>query len=94
MPLLIPSDANRADLDRTIQDFCKRQTAANCDDDITARHYLTLQDAFNYFNSQLFDNRLPQVLITLQRHPHALGYFSADDFSAAGKARAEPTKSR
>jgi predicted SprT family Zn-dependent metalloprotease len=51
---------------------------------VTATEYRTLQDAYDYFDGALFDGCLPQVLITLQRHPRALGYFSAKRFQGRG----------
>jgi hypothetical protein len=47
---------------------------------LTALEYATLQDAYDHFNRELFGGRLPQVLITLQRHAHARGYFSRNRF--------------
>jgi len=49
---------------------------------LTAREYATLQDAYDFFNEALFDGTLPQLLITLQRHRRALGYFSAERFQS------------
>ena len=51
---------------------------------LTAAEYRTLQEAYDYLNVALFEGSLPQVLITLQRHPHALGYFSAGRFQSRG----------
>ena len=53
---------------------------------LTAKEYRTLQEAYDFFNLALFDGLLPQVLITLQRHPRALGYFSAGRFQSRGDA--------
>jgi hypothetical protein len=50
----------------------------------TALEYGTLQHAYNYFNAALFDGGLPQVLITLQRHGRARGYFSPNRFQRRG----------
>ena len=47
---------------------------------LTAIEYGTFQDAYDHFNAALFDGRLPQVLITLQRHARARGYFSSHRF--------------
>jgi len=47
---------------------------------LTALEYGTLQDAYDHFNIGLFEGRLPQVLITLQRHARARGYFSRNRF--------------
>jgi hypothetical protein len=42
--------------------------------------YSSLQDAFEFFNRLLFGGSLPYVLITVQRHKGACGYFSGDRF--------------
>jgi hypothetical protein len=55
---------------------------------LTALEYSTLQDAYDHFNRTLFDGHLPQVLITLQRHAHARGYFARDRFRRRGRALA------
>jgi hypothetical protein len=47
---------------------------------LTALEYGTFQRAYDEFNAALFEGRLPQVLITLQRHSRARGYFSRDQF--------------
>lgn len=47
---------------------------------LTALEYGTFQRAYDEFNAALFEARLPQVLITLQRHAGARGYFSCDRF--------------
>jgi hypothetical protein len=54
---------------------------------ITAVEYGTLQDAYDHFREALFEGDLPQVLITLQRHPRARGYFSAKSFQSRDKVR-------
>ena len=41
----------------------------------------TLQKAYDYFNSELFHDELPQCMITLNRKRTARGYFSQDRFS-------------
>lgn len=38
--------------------------------------YNNLQQAFDYFNKELFNSSLPNCLITLQRKKNSLGYFS------------------
>ena len=53
---------------------------------LTALEYGTLQDAYDHFNCALFEGRLPQVLITLQRHAHARGYFSRNRFRGRNRA--------
>ncbi|KAB1437312.1 SprT-like domain-containing protein [Pseudodesulfovibrio senegalensis] len=47
----------------------------------TSETYSELQDAYDFFNARLFDNRLPSCLITLQRNKNTLGYFSASRFA-------------
>lgn len=44
----------------------------------TRETYTALQDAFNWFNRELFNSSLPQVLIVLHRKKGAKGYFWAD----------------
>lgn len=46
----------------------------------TARQYGELQRAYDFFNEQLFENRLPNVLITMARKRGAGGYFWGDKF--------------
>jgi hypothetical protein len=48
---------------------------------ITPIEYNQLQDAFDYFNTELFDGRLPDVFITYQRRAGSKGYFSANRFT-------------
>jgi hypothetical protein len=43
--------------------------------------YATYQQAFDYFNDELFDGRLPPCLITLQRSRNVRGYFSPYRFA-------------
>jgi len=42
--------------------------------------YEEWQSAFDWFNERLFQNEVPQCLITLHRHPRARGYFSPKRF--------------
>src|SRR5438552_2985974 len=44
------------------------------------QQYVTLSAAFDFFNRRLFKAALPPVLITLQRHKGARGYYSARRF--------------
>lgn len=46
----------------------------------TPEAYAELQQAFDHFNSQLFDGQLPSCLITLQREKRTYGYFSKAQF--------------
>ncbi|MBN3733192.1 SprT-like domain-containing protein [Burkholderia sp. Tr-20390] len=47
----------------------------------TAETYAELQLGYDTFNKRLFDNKLPECLITLQREKRAYGYFSAERFA-------------
>ena len=56
---------------------------------ITRAQYGAFQDAYDFFNAELFGGTLPHVLVTLQRKGNTFGYFSAERFSARkGKAAA------
>jgi hypothetical protein len=46
----------------------------------THETYGQFQAAYDYLNSELFQNKLPGCLITLQRQRGSYGYFSADRF--------------
>jgi SprT-like family len=48
---------------------------------ITITEYQGFQDAYDFFNRELFAGSLPQVLVTLQRHARTYGYFSPQRFS-------------
>ena len=48
---------------------------------ITPIEYSGLQEAYDHFNRELFDGRLPDVFITYQRKANSLGYFGADRFA-------------
>lgn len=51
------------------------------------QEYDRFQQAYDYFNTRLFADQLPQCLITLQRKRTARGYFWASIFTArVGKA--------
>lgn len=47
---------------------------------ITQAQYEAFQQAYDFFNAELFSGSLPNVLVTLQRHAKAYGYFSAERF--------------
>jgi hypothetical protein len=47
---------------------------------ITLKEYQGFQRAYDFFNRELFSGRLPQVLVTLQRHANTRGYFSPQRF--------------
>lgn len=49
----------------------------------TQQTYAELQQAYEHFNHALFDGRLPNCLITLQREKRSMGYFSSRRFADA-----------
>ena len=51
---------------------------------VSVEQAITLQQAYDHFNQELFGGRLPQVLITLQRKKNARGYFSPNRFDGRG----------
>jgi hypothetical protein len=55
----------------------------------TAETYEGLQQAYDFFNAQLFAGVLPGALITLQREHNTYGYFSPERFATHEKARAD-----
>jgi predicted SprT family Zn-dependent metalloprotease len=48
---------------------------------ITPIAYQAFQKAYDFFNAELFGSSLPHVLVTLQRHARARGYFSPERFT-------------
>lgn len=46
----------------------------------TPETYDALQRAYEYLNARLFDDGLPNCVITLRRHAKSYGYFSGDRF--------------
>jgi len=42
-------------------------------EDITRAEYQAFQEAYDFFNAELFGGKLPNVLVTLQRHARAKG---------------------
>jgi hypothetical protein len=50
------------------------------------RQYVTLAAAFDFFNRRLFEGALPPLLITLQRHKGARGYYSPERFQGRDSA--------
>jgi hypothetical protein len=48
----------------------------------TKTAYDGLDDAYEYFNKELFDGRLPTCLITVRPHRGAYGYFSGERFGS------------
>jgi len=47
----------------------------------TTEFYDFLQFAFSHFNQSLFNNNLPNCMMTIQRQKSVMGYFSADRWS-------------
>jgi predicted SprT family Zn-dependent metalloprotease len=47
----------------------------------TKTEYQGFQQAYDFFSRELFEKRLPQVLVTLQRHAKSRGYFSPERFN-------------
>jgi hypothetical protein len=47
---------------------------------ITTSEYRSFQKAYDFFNGELFEKTLPEVLITLQRKSKAAGFFVAERF--------------
>ncbi len=50
--------------------------------DPTQRVYAGLNEAYRFFNAELFGGELPTCLITLQRKTGARGYFSGKRFES------------
>ncbi|RED44130.1 SprT-like domain-containing protein [Aestuariispira insulae] len=46
----------------------------------TEKTYDELQDAYDFFNRELFGGQLPDCIITLQREKRTMGYFSPNRF--------------
>lgn len=46
----------------------------------TTETYAELQSAYDHFNKELFEGKLPECLITLQREKNTFGYFSPKRF--------------
>jgi hypothetical protein len=54
---------------------------------ITPAEYRASQQAYDFFNAELFAGSLPYVLVTLQRHANAKGYFAPERFSARNETK-------
>src|ERR1017187_6691360 len=52
----------------------------NMKEPIIPTEYRAFQKAYDFFNTELFGGSLPPVLVTLQRHAKARGYFSPERF--------------
>ena len=73
-------------LDRTIQfDKTGKRAAmkkpAAAHKAITLAEYGAFQEAYDFFNAELFAGSLPHVLVTLQRHANTRGYFAPERFT-------------
>lgn len=55
----------------------------------TSEVYGSLQEAYDFFNERLFEGRLPQCIVTLQRKAKSFGYFSPDRFAAETETKDE-----
>ncbi len=60
---------------------------------LTQAEYAAYNQAYDYFNTRLFDGKLPTCLITLQRHRGARGYIWVAALWPATTTRSELTKS-
>tara|TARA_R110002110_G_scaffold257206_2_gene473143 strand:+ start:282 stop:992 length:711 start_codon:yes stop_codon:yes gene_type:complete len=49
----------------------------------TQETYDPLQEAYDYFNGRLFQDSLPNCLVTLKRHGRSYGYFVGDRYGRA-----------
>jgi hypothetical protein len=57
---------------------------------LKSAEYSGFQRAFDFFNRELFGGSLPQLLVTLQRHALAAGYFSPERFTGRIKGDQDP----
>lgn len=56
----------------------------------TTELYQSLEEAYEHFNRELFDNQLPEVIFTFQRKSGVMGYFSPERWgNQAGDTRNE-----
>ena len=60
----------------------------NMKEPITPTEYRAFQKAYDFFNAELFGASLPHVLVTLQRHAKARGYFAPERFTGRTEATA------
>jgi hypothetical protein len=54
----------------------------------TKQTYEELEQAFDHFNRELFEGKLPRPMLTLQRQANSYGYFSAHQFQNLEKQQA------
>lgn len=57
------------------------KAAKNTKEPITPAQYRAFQQAYDFFNRELFRGTLPHVLVTLQRHANTKGYFAPERFT-------------
>lgn len=50
---------------------------------ITKRQFNTFEDLFNYYNSELFDGALPEVMINMSRKKNSHGFFAPERWKGA-----------
>ena len=87
---ILPSDgafqsyARKEDAASSLREFVVFQPPIEPVVAITPIEYGALQKAFVHLNDELFDGKLPNVLITYQRRAHSAGYFSPERFSHRG----------
>ena len=80
-PLHIKGHLPNGRLYRTIHIYIYMETKHNLSNEaVTPAQYRAFQQAYDFFNEELFRNTLPQVMVTLQRKAKAKGYFSPDRF--------------
>jgi predicted SprT family Zn-dependent metalloprotease len=78
--------AGKADLLQS-KPFVSYDTKAMKTEPLTPAEYQAFEQAYDFFNAELFGHSLPHVLVTLQRHAKAYGYFSPERF--IGRAEEE-----
>jgi len=52
---------------------------------VTTSQYSNLDEAYKYFNEKLFEGKLPECLLTLQRKPKMAGYYWHEKFTSRDK---------
>ena len=56
----------------------------------TVKQYTSLAKAFDYFNEKLFEGKLPEIFITLQRKSKAAGYYNSERYIFRENKKAIP----
>src|SRR5262249_36818397 len=69
-------------MDRTIQNDDNDDLEHDLDEFLspTEEAYADFYTAYDYFNGVLFENKLPDCLITMQRSRRSRGYFASEQF--------------